>query len=169
MIEAGDLLVYPWKDGKPGHIGIVVTGFDPTMPMTRANDAVQRALRFVDTGKYKLGRGGYKFNRTTPMDADGFCDCTGFAPSWCYQMPRQDKELKLWWNTTAICHDALGKQLRFQLIKHTQDLAALQVVHCHGPSPSKKNPNPPPAISRASGLLWKRKKAIVVRVKGDNE
>jgi len=164
VVLPGDLLVYPWLKGKPGHIAIVVSGLSYVFgPKTEGETAAEEALKWINKGIYHLGAGGWKPGKTTPLDSKGRCDCSGFAYSWCYKQLRYDVKIDTWWNTTAIYNDAMGKQTRFELIKPDSDISKLSVVHCHGPSPTAKRPNPPPAISLGTGLLWKKKNGIVCR------
>ena len=53
-------------------------------------EAVRRALSVVGTGVYTLGQGGYDPHvPTKPWTGAGeFSDCSGFAASWCYRLPR---------------------------------------------------------------------------------
>ncbi len=156
MIEPGDILVYPWKNGHPGHTALIVGCSE----WVEANDteATIRAKQWLNTGKYKLGRGGYKKTRIGPLDENGWCDCTGFI-SFCHKYDRYDAGLDLWWNTTAIFKDATGKQKKWKLITPDYDLARLDIIHCH----STRNNLTKPAITKGTGLLWKKKNGIVAR------
>ena len=153
-ILPGDLLIYPWKNGHPGHACIVEKSATPT-DSPAALAALVRAEDWLGRGTYGLGKGGWKPGKVSPLDSLGRCDCTGFAYSWCYQHPRYDAEYDIWWNTTAIYQDALTVNHRFQLINADVDLAKLDIIHCHG--------GKAPAISRSTGLLWKKKHGIVCR------
>lgn len=157
-IQAGDLLVYPWKNGRPGHIALVAISSNG--PNTAGDVAVSRALQWVGKGIYGLGKGGLKPGRIGPLDKDGKCDCSGFV-TWAWGIPRYDGEN--WHNTSFIYADAKGKQKFYQIVEPDVDFAKLDIAHCHGPSPSARRPNPPPAISKGTGLLWKKKNGIVCR------
>lgn len=54
-----------------------------------APESVRRALRSEGTGRYKLGRGGTDPLAPSPLDADGYCDCSGALCYW-WGEPRRD-------------------------------------------------------------------------------
>ena len=88
----------------------------PTIP-TAADQAATRALSVVGQARYKLGKGGRKPRALVPWDAEGLCDCSGFA-SWClgldrYQPGRIEGE---WISTTSIYRDATGPHRMFAAV-----------------------------------------------------
>lgn len=147
----GDLVVYPWRDGRPGHVGILsrAPGHDGVDPAS-----VLEARRWVGGGVYKLGAGGRNPDDGTPFDRDGRCDCSGFV-AHCLGIDR--KQPDGWVNTTAIVLDAQHPGGRFELVAGVVDLRRCQVIHCHG--------GKGPAVSESSGALWARR-GVVVRFVG---
>lgn len=81
---------------------------------------VRRALSVVGQGRYRLGRGGRKPLASTPFDAEGLADCSGYA-SWClgldrYQPGRIGGD---WISTDSIVRDATGPQAMFRPVSIT--------------------------------------------------
>ena len=69
-------------------------------------EAVRRALSVVGQGSYVLGQGGYDpLVPTKPWTGAGeFADCSGFAASWCYRLPRDRPGFNHGpWATVADC------------------------------------------------------------------
>lgn len=82
--------------------------------MTTAHDTVTRALAARRLGvKYKLGAGGMDPAASTPADAGGSCDCSGFA-MWCLALKRLTvdpfhvQRAGGWVNTDGMVADALS-------------------------------------------------------------
>lgn len=147
MYKSGDLILYPWSGGKPGHIGLIVgDGFHPS---------VARGYMFLGKGKYKLGTGGFKPNRDSPFDSNGFCDCSGFT-SYCLQQPRVENGI--WWNTSSIYKDAKGAGSKYEFVDYARniDCKNMRVLHCSSGILR-------PAVKERDGVLWKKKDGIVVR------
>lgn len=86
-------------------------------PAVATPDAVKRALSVVGQGVYRLGRGGRKPLASTPFDAEGRCDCSGYV-SWAmgldrYQPGRIGGD---WISTDSIVRDAEGPRAMFELV-----------------------------------------------------
>lgn len=152
----GDLVVYPGRylAGRRvaiGHVGVVVgEGSDDPVAL--------RARSMVGRGVYRLGRGGRKPLASSPFDAAGEADCSGYA-AWAIGLDRyQPGDIGGdWISTDSIVRDARGPRAMFELVGAAP--ASLTVAHCHGPAGKG------PAVSVATSALWARKKGIAVRLK----
>ena len=147
----GDVVVYGWHDGRPGHTGILseVPGWtDPPPP------SVIEARRWVGQGVYGLGRGGRDPRDGTPFDSDGRCDCSGFV---CHALGIDRKHGDAWWNTSAIRADSLAAGGSWDPVPlYGVDLRRCRAVHCHG--------GRPPAVSETSAALW-HGRGVVARLR----
>ena len=71
--------------------------------ITRA-DVIARARSAIGHRcRYELGHGGMRPQRTVPWDAEGACDCSGFA-MWCLGLSRFMDPY--WYGTVMIYSDA---------------------------------------------------------------
>jgi len=106
--------------------------FVPTTPM----EVVNRALRYVGQGYYKLG-GGARWDAPSPFDGKepfdragnqfpGFCDCSGFT-AWAARYRRG------YWNTDAITADARARQKRFRLVGKSEAVRPSDFLVYPGP------------------------------------
>lgn len=137
----GDLVVYGWHDGRPGHVGILshVPGWSGDLP-----PSVAEARKWIGHGRYHLGAGGRNPGDGTPLDADGQCDCSGFV---CHCLRTDRKQLDGWLNTSAIVRDAGTPGGRFDAVPlYGVDLRQCRAIHCHG--------GRGPAISETSAGIW---------------
>lgn len=149
----GDLVVYGWRGGKPGHVGLLsyVPGVDAADP-----PSVVEARRWIGQGEYRLGAGGRRPEDGTPFDAEGRCDCSGFV---CHCLGIDRRAVDGWINTTAIVRDAETPGGRFDAIALAGvDLRRCRVIHCRG--------GKPPAVVETDAGLWARRGGIVVRYVG---
>jgi hypothetical protein len=140
------LVVYGWKNGKPGHVGVVLNDI--------TGEVEQRALSMVGEGKYKLGTGGYKEGMPdTPFNRLGQSDCSGFA-LWCFKIDRRNRgKGPAWWNTSSIIKDALTDKILFHPLDKPARFADCTVVHCRSGRP---------AVVSTTGALWDRKLSYAV-------
>jgi hypothetical protein len=112
--------------------GNTAIDFVPTTPA----EVVERALRFVGTGWYKLGAGAI-YTADSPFAGQeaydgarnqfpGFCDCSGFT-AWAARYRRGN------WNTDAIVGDARSKQKRFRVIRRDEPVRPSDFIVYPGP------------------------------------
>ena len=77
---------------------------------------VTRARSVVGTGTYRLGRGGRHHDAASPLDAEGCCDCSGFA-SWAVGLDRKSAAIEGGWiSTDSIVRDATGPRRLFVVV-----------------------------------------------------
>lgn len=99
----------------PGHgvrdaVGAIERAAGEAMP-----ESVRRALACEGTGRYRLGAGGRDPSASSPLDANGECDCSGFL-AFCWNEPRKDSadgEDEIagdWIYTDSLYVDARGPQ-----------------------------------------------------------
>ena len=158
----GDIVVYGTRDknhnGKrdPGEIGhcAIVVSVPGVSAVPGINEAVDEALLWVGKGKYKMGRGGRRPEDGTPLDENGYCDCSGFV---CHCLGIDRLENNQWWNTDSIRKDGLKDGGRFVPVNmNGYDLAKCRVVHCQ--SRGKY------AVVNTTGLIFKNRGAVVARL-----
>lgn len=99
-------------------------------------EVVNRALKYVGQGWYKLGAGALHtsespFDGKEPYDRagnqfPGFCDCSGFT-SWVARYRRGP------WNTDAIVRDARVGGKRFRLVQREEHVRPSDFIVYPGP------------------------------------
>lgn len=95
----------------------------------KLTDAISRAhFAAAQPCTYKLGAGGW------PHESLAVCDCSGFAPSWLFQRPREVGGV--WFNTDMIWHAAVKGMHGFRQIPHQVPGCLLvypsDAKHAHG-------------------------------------
>jgi cell wall-associated NlpC family hydrolase len=158
----------------------------PVPPAAEEPRSVQRARSMVGKGKYGLGNGGRDGDAPTPLDANGRCDCSGFALAWVDGVDRKQPDGWLWCD--GVYADATGPQKRWRRVrledaqpgdrvvyKGTRKLGRRKPGHCgvvvavNGPGWNGLDVidcagRLGAAIAHRTGALWGRKGGIVVRL-----
>lgn len=149
-------------------------------------EAVRRARSMVGRGKYGLGDGGRDGSAPTPLDANGRCDCSGFALAWVDGIDRKLPDGSWSW-CDGVYADATGPQKRWRAVPLAEARPGDRVVYKGTRRLGKRKPghcgvvvavNGPgwegldvidcagrlgAAIAHRPGTLWGRKGGIVVR------
>lgn len=165
----------------------------PAQPPAVGVDVVARALSVIGLGIYGLGRGGRRPLASTPLDALGRCDCSGFV-AWCHGLDRyQPGQIAGDWLSCDLVHaDATGPRRMWRRVEvaDVQPGDALvypgrhvngrrvAIGHCAvvverpavvrslaevGAVHCHGPSGHSPAIARASGDLWARRGGIAIR------
>jgi cell wall-associated NlpC family hydrolase len=145
---------------------------------------------------YKLGAGGRDPNAPAPWDAEGGCDCSGFA-AWCLGVDRYIEEVPWyvmqnggWLETSAIVRDALSDFGIFTGVPWNDAQPADLVVYgdagghqghvglitgkestgillvTHCSMGNFRTSNFKSAINETTALLWHDRKGLVARYAG---
>lgn len=193
-------------DGELGIVraarGVAMTGILPTLDSAaRAAvgalgvvppESALRALRDENTGRYKLGRGGTDPRAPSPLDADGYCDCSGALCYW-WGEPRRDAadgedDIDGEWLYTTSIYLAAKRRRHGWIEVAPADVRAGDGLVYRGGLPGQRvghcalviarpaivrtfadvtvidcASRPDPAIRRRTGALWDRKSGIAVR------